>query len=93
MFRRLVRALLFQFLIGYFEPLPLPRSFDALAVNLPAWLPQQGRNPATNLAAELGSQFDHARNQVFSVSAASWQISLRGSIFGPELDSGAVSTP
>ncbi len=46
----------------------------------PASVPQQGRNPAVAIPAELACQLDHVGDQAFLVSTPMWQPTLRGSV-------------
>ncbi len=77
MTRRSARAGPSRLLRWHFQPLTPPQTLDALVVDLPARISQQGGDPAVAVAPILAGQFDHVGNQSIFVSPASRQLPLR----------------
>ena len=55
---------------GHLQPLASPQALDPLVVDLPAGVPQQGRNPPIAVTTVPAGQFDHVRDQAVLVVTA-----------------------
>jgi hypothetical protein len=64
----------------HFKPLPPPKPFNPLVIDLPTRIPQQSRNPAIAVAAILAGKRDHIGNKTHLVGTASWRLPLRRSM-------------
>ena len=55
---------------GHLQPLASPQALDPLVVDLPAGVPQQGRNPPIAVTTVPAGQLDHVRDQAVLVVTA-----------------------
>ena len=67
-------------LVRDLQPLPPPDPFHSLAVNLPACMPQQRRDPAVAVAAISGGQRDDIGGEPRLVVGRAWRLALRGAV-------------
>lgn len=71
------RVLVFPpLLVWHLQPLPLPQPLDALVIDLPARLAQQGRNAAIAVTTILPGQLDHVGDETLLVSSAPGNMTL-----------------
>ena len=67
------------------QPLPPPDPLHPLAVDLPARMPQQRRDPAVAVAAILGGQRDDIGGEPHLVVGRAWRLALRGAVLAENL--------